>query len=121
MDHDKPMTPWYRKPVWLGLLGLTLLVGGYHISTFVPRSPRERSQAEALADLRTKADDELRERLDAYALNVSREPPLRRMGQLVFVAGMGLCVAAGVMAVRQPESEGGSADKHSEATGHRLR
>ena len=106
MEQAKSMTPWYHKPVWVGLLGLALLVGGYHVSTFVPQTPRERSQADALADLRGKADDELRERLDAYALNVRREPPLRWPGRVAFLAGVGLCVAAGVMAARQPEGEG---------------
>jgi hypothetical protein len=101
MEQAKTITPWYRRPIWLGLLGLALLVGGYQLSIFVPMTPREETQADMLADVRDKADDELRQRLDDFARNVRREPPLRWPGRLVMLAGVGLCVTAVVMA-RQP-------------------
>jgi hypothetical protein len=102
MEQAKAITPWYRRPIWLGLLGLALLVGGYQISVYVPMTPRERTQAAMLADVRDNADEELRQKLDDFARNVRREPPFRWSGRLVMLAGLGLCVTAAVLMARQP-------------------
>ncbi len=83
--------PWYRKPVWLGLLGLALMVGGWKLSTFVPPFPEE------VAELHRMGNEAYRNRLERM-----RVAPYLLPGRLVFLAGMVLFVAAGVQMFRQP-------------------
>jgi hypothetical protein len=96
---------WYRQPIWLGLLGLALMVGGWKLTTFVPPSPEEQSSAERLAELRKMAgerEDGLAERLDQIARDRWREPPFRVAGRLAFLTGLALFVTAGVLMSRSP-------------------
>jgi hypothetical protein len=98
MDEKKEITPWYRQPIWLGLLGLALMLGGWKLSTFVSLTVQEEDKERQLADLRRLADDELRGRLPAAL----KEPPFRLPGRVLCFAGVGLFLLAGVMMYRQP-------------------
>jgi hypothetical protein len=103
MEQTRPATPWYRSPLWLAALGLALMVGGYQLSRYVPLTPREQEQADRLADLHGKTDDEvLKERIDAIARNARRDPPFRVPGLITVLIGAMLFVSAAVMMFRQP-------------------
>src|SRR4051812_11783597 len=86
-----PTIPWYRKPLWLGLLALALMVGGWKLSTFVPAFTGQ------MGELHRMASDDLRTRLDQM-----RPPPYQWPGRLLFLAGTALFVLAGVQMFRQP-------------------
>jgi hypothetical protein len=94
MTQNREPPPWYRKPMWLGLVGLGLIVGGWKLTTFVPPSPQ-------LAELRRMAPDrEYAETLDRYAARASREPPYRVPGRLAVLAGLAMFVTAAVQMYR---------------------
>lgn len=109
MAEPLPPPPWYRQPLWLGLVGLGLIVGGWKLTTFVPPSPA----AGRLAELRRLAPDrEYAETLDRYTATVSRDPPFYHAGRLAVLAGLAMFVAAAVQMYRSPppeptEAEGG--------------
>jgi hypothetical protein len=101
---------WTRQPLWLGLVGVGLIVGGWKLTTFVPPSPG----SERLAELRRMADDpELAARLDRAA---SREPPFRGPGRLAVLAGLALFVGAGVTMYRTPAEPADEADAETPTT-----
>ena len=102
MDDTKTITPWHRQPIWLGLIGLGLTVGGAMLTTYNPLSPRQADQAGKLAELRNLAEGEHAQRLDHYARNVRPKPPYRVPGRLLFGAGACLFVLAAVLMFRQP-------------------
>jgi hypothetical protein len=94
-----PSVPWHRQPIWLGLLGLALMLGGWKLSTFVPAHER----AALLNELRGMADDPaLKDRIDQIARNARRAPPYQLPGRLVVFAGLALFVLAGMRMYRQP-------------------
>ena len=94
MDEPIDPLPWWKKPIWLGLVGLALMVGGFKLSEFVPLTDAELQ----LAELRVMAPEELRQKLPASL----RPPPYRWQGRALCLAGMALFVSAGVMMYRQP-------------------
>src|SRR4051812_31143573 len=99
MEQDVPAVSWWRRPVWLGLVGLALMVGGWKLSVYVPSSPL----LDEVRGLAEKSDErDLRDRLDAMRRNVHREPPYLLAGRLVFLAGMLMFVASAVQMYRQP-------------------
>ena len=98
-----PSDPWWRRPIWLGALGLLLMVGGWKLSTLSSLTPREVDQQRLLSEVRGMAEDQdLRARLDAMERHARREPPYQTPGRLAFFAGLALVVTAGVLMVRQP-------------------
>ncbi len=108
MDEQKVCTPWHRNPIWVGLIGLALMVVGTKLSSWVPPlTPRQAEQAERLVELRGKAPAELGERLDEYARNVGPQPPYRLPGRLLLGAGVLLFVLAGVLMFRRPAAPEG--------------
>jgi hypothetical protein len=93
MSQNGTPTPWYRKPMWLGLVGLGLIVGGWKLTTFVPPSPA----SPQLAELRQMAPDrEYAETLDRYAARASRDTPFYHAGRLAVLAGLAMFVVAAV-------------------------
>lgn len=92
-----PSVPWYRRPVWLGLVGLMLLVGGWRLSVYVP----EGTSGRAAADLERMTDDEeLRQRLRRFGQPAV--PPYQLPGRLLFFAGLMLFGTAAVRMARAP-------------------
>ena len=92
--------PWYRRPAWLGLVGLALMVSGWKLSTFVPRTARQEAQQERLDELRRLARDD--EGLSRRLEGLGPQPPYELAGRLLFFAGLALFVAAGVLMYRSP-------------------
>ena len=79
--------PWYERPWVIGLIGLALMVGGWKLSTFVPRPADD--QVRELYRL-GEDDPAYHERLRQYT-----RPPYRVPGRLVFFAGLLVFVYAG--------------------------
>src|SRR5262245_47593768 len=102
MEQDVPAVSWWRRPVWLGLVGLALMVGGWKLSVYVPTSPL----LEEIRGMADKSDErELRDRLDAMRWNVHGEPPYLLAGRLVFLAGLLMFAASAVQMYRQPPAQ----------------
>jgi hypothetical protein len=96
-------TPWWRRPIGIGLLGLVLMVGGWKLSTWEgPLTPRQQQNAERLSELRRMADGELRGKLDGYAEHARGLAPYEVPGRLVIFLGLVLFVVAGVRMYRTP-------------------
>lgn len=93
MSRNVALPPWHRKPIWLGLVGLVLIVVGWKLTTFVPPS----AGSDRLAELRRLAPDrEYAETLDRYAGTVSRDTPFYHAGRLAVLAGLAMFVLAAV-------------------------
>jgi hypothetical protein len=105
MAQEKDLTPWYHNPLGLGLLALALMVGGWKLSTYVALTPRQADQAGRLAEIRSLARDELRDRLDEVARHVEPSPPFRWAGRLLFLTGAALFVLAGILMFRKPAAQ----------------
>jgi hypothetical protein len=104
MTAPRPaLIPWYRKPLWLALLGLALMVGGWKLITWKPPLP------EKVAELGRKGDEEYRDRLEQM-----RPEPYLLPGRLVFLAGTILFIAAGVQMFRQPPAPPPEAEDQDE-------
>lgn len=103
MEEVQAVTPWYRSPFWLAVVGLALMFGGYQASVYVPPpTPHEARQADQLAELRNAAQDEaLRGRLDDVAKNAQHRPFLWP-GRLLILVGVLMAVSAAVSMTRQP-------------------
>jgi hypothetical protein len=102
VDEQKVLTPWYRQPIWLGLLGLALTLGGAMLSTYTPLTAHQAEQARKLDELRDLAGAEHADRLDQFARNVQPQPPYRLPGRVMFFAGVCLFVLAAVLMFRKP-------------------
>lgn len=106
MSQRTPLPPasWYRQPIWIGLLGLALMVGGWRLGSFQPGpSPQRQQQASQLAELRRLAEDPaLARRLDQIQAHASHEAPYRVPGKLLFLAGMFFFIGAAVQMYRTP-------------------
>jgi hypothetical protein len=82
--------PWYERPLWLGLVGLALMVGGWKLSTYVPEGA---DVPEKVRELEQQTEDEaLRQRLRQFY----GKPPYQVPGRLIFVAGLLVFLYAGV-------------------------
>lgn len=109
MREEHAPVAWYQRPVWLGLVGLVLMVGGWKLASYRPLWRGEG----ALSELRGMAGEqaELTERLDRMANSLRGEPPYQLPGRLLLVAGLVLFVSAGVLMYQAPprrgEAEGG--------------
>jgi hypothetical protein len=90
VSEPKP-APWYLQPVWLGVLGLALMVAGWKLSTYAPL-PQQ------VDDLYGMADRGLRDRLD----RMRPVPPYLWPGRLAFLGGVALFVLAGALMFRKP-------------------
>ena len=102
MEQDVHAVSWWRRPVWLGLVGLALMVGGWKLSVYVPTPPL----LEEVRGLADKSDErELRDRLDEMRRNVHGEAPYQLAGRLVFLAGLLMFAASAVQMYRQPPAE----------------
>lgn len=105
MGKPQRGTPWYQRPLGVGLIGLMLMIGGWKLSTFVPPRMSDRGQQEQLEGLRRMSEDqELNERLDRIATNVRREPPYQFPGRLVFLAGMVVFAVGAIQMARSPST-----------------
>jgi hypothetical protein len=111
MTDRGPSTPWYHKPIWLGLVALALMLGGWKLSTHVSLTPHQADQADKFAEVRAMAKGQFREELDRMAGNVQPTPPFRWAGRLVFMAGAGLFVVAAVLMFRKPAAQAAPADE----------
>jgi hypothetical protein len=96
-------TPTSASPLFLGAVGLALMLVGWFASQWTP--PRAPSP---LDDLRRMADDELRSRLEDVA------PPYRPLqwpGRLGLFLGVGLFVLAGVRMYRNEGTTAGTGEE----------
>jgi hypothetical protein len=97
---QQPVSPrrWWKNPIYLGLLGLALMIAGWQLSqSLPPSSPRRVEQQAQLAELRRMADDPaLAERLDRLATIHRGQPPLEWPGRLLFFGGLLLFIGAGI-------------------------
>lgn len=111
-EKEPDATPWYRSPIWLGVVGLGLMIGGYQLSRFVPQDAR-------VAGLRGMTDDaELRARLGEVARSNAGVPPYRTPGLLLVLAGGVSFVSAGLLMARKkprPSGEGERSEPGSPA------
>jgi len=99
--------PLSASPLFLGVVGLALMLLGWYASQWSPPRPADR-----LEELRrlAQADDELLSRLDRFA------PPYRPLawpGRLGLFLGAGLFVLAGVRMYRNAEAESNTAGEKS--------
>jgi hypothetical protein len=103
-ETTRAVTPWYRSPFWLGVIGLASMFVGYQVSVYVPAAtPRERRQADKLAEMRGMTDDEaLLRRIDDTEKNAKAPPPFLWPGRLLMLAGAVMAVSAAVAVARQP-------------------
>lgn len=103
MRQEPIAEPWYRQPLWLGLVGFALMVAGWKLGQAGPLSPKDQRQAAQFDELRGMAEDgDLRDRLDDVALSARRDRPYQLPGRLLFVFGVGMFGLAGVLMARAP-------------------
>lgn len=115
MEPPRRVVSWWSQPLWLGLVGLGVMVAGWKLSTFMPASLHAAAQAEQLAAIRRLATDpELRERLDRVEPPPAGPPPFELPGRLLFFAGVALFVGAAVQMTRQPAPDDESAPSENE-------
>ncbi len=91
--------PWYQQPIWLGLLGLLIMLLGWKLSIYKPYS----NAIATVAELQQMTEDqELVQRLDQVARAAPREPPYKLPGLMAFLAGMMMFISAGVAMYQSP-------------------
>ncbi len=100
-------TPWWRRPIGMGLLGLALMVFGWKLSSWVPpTTAHEHEQSEKLGELkRMQGDPQWQAKVDGYARNVQRQPPFEMAGRLVIFVGLAVFIIAGVRMYQAPVKE----------------
>jgi hypothetical protein len=100
MKEERVPVAWYQRPIWLGLVGLALMIGGWKVSTYRPASRGDGLLAEIKGMVGEQS--ELAERLDRVANNLRGDPPYQLPGRLVLVAGLVLFVSAAVLMYQSP-------------------
>jgi hypothetical protein len=109
MDGQAPNPAPGPSALFLGAVGLGLLIGGWAASTWSP--PREGAQL--FEEVRRLAgDSELGRRLESYR----PRPPLEWPGRIVFFVGLGLFIAAGFRMANPPASTEDSPQNPPEAS-----
>jgi hypothetical protein len=112
MEDDLPVRPARegRSPWLLGAVGLVLMLVGYQAMNYVPLTPRQAEQEQALNQLREmagkgQADNPtarpLADRLQEIAPPPWRRAPYEIPGRLAVFGGLCLFIAAGVLMYRQ--------------------
>jgi hypothetical protein len=126
MEEQKALVPWYQQPIWLGLLGLGLAIGGTMLSNYNPLTPRQAEQARKAAELQEmgeqQGEEEFGKRVERIRRDAQPQPPYRLPGQVLFFVGVGLFVVAAVLMFRAPagnaDDESGGAPKEEDGEHH---
>ena len=108
-NEQAPTGPvaWWRRPAVLGVLGLGLMIAGWKVTTYEPARRPASAEARRLdEEVRRLAEQDraLARKLKEYP-RPAAPPPYRLLGRVVFLVGLGLFVAAGVLMYRQPGEE----------------
>lgn len=103
----------WRHPALVGLLGLGLMIAGWKIRTWEPAlSPQQAAEDRQVSALVAQAEQEgaadqqqLAEKLGAYSHSRSSAAHYQVLGRVLFLFGLFLFIAAGVLFYRQPSTQ----------------
>ena len=102
---------WFERPIYLGIIGLAMMLVGYKASSYESFGSRAASQVDLMGELQNKSEDsELNKRIQDISEQIARKKPFRIPGQLASMAGLILFAAAGarMWQMRSNEEEAGA-------------